>query len=164
MSQKNVRLLQTDPKARWQGYMFYFKEGFCWNNVLQYSNDNTTFIKCRFKQKSINDVASMSLYNYCNKTNIFYFVSLLNAKIMYNYLKLFINNSVNLQINNFRLFPIIIPTQNQLKELKEIFNNCVNIQKQKFNNKITEEENKLKLNQEQIKLDKIVNEIYKINS
>lgn len=26
---KNVRFLKTDPKARYQGYMFYFKERFC---------------------------------------------------------------------------------------------------------------------------------------
>jgi hypothetical protein len=38
---------------------FYFKEGFCWNNVL---NPNAELIKCRLKQASVNDVASMSLY------------------------------------------------------------------------------------------------------
>ena len=28
-----VRFLKTDPKARYQGYTFYFREGFCWIDV-----------------------------------------------------------------------------------------------------------------------------------
>ena len=35
---------------------FYFREGFCWSDI------NTTFLKCRIKSKSVNDVKSMSLY------------------------------------------------------------------------------------------------------
>lgn len=50
-----VRFLKTDPKARYQGYTFYFREGLCWSDI------NTTFLKCRIKQKSIHDVKSMSI-------------------------------------------------------------------------------------------------------
>ncbi|MDK7375827.1 Eco57I restriction-modification methylase domain-containing protein, partial [Weeksella virosa] len=49
-SKENVGFLKTDPKARYQGYMYYFREGFC------YSDINTTFLKCRVKSKTINDV------------------------------------------------------------------------------------------------------------
>jgi methylase of polypeptide subunit release factors len=46
-SRENVKLLQTDPKARWQGYQFYFREGFCWNNVL---SDETPMIVLKHKR------------------------------------------------------------------------------------------------------------------
>lgn len=46
----NRPFLKTDPKARYQGYTFYFREGLCWSDI------NTTFLKCRIKQKSIHDV------------------------------------------------------------------------------------------------------------
>ena len=117
---KNVRFLKTDPKARWQGYLFYFNEGFCWTNVLMPTNDESKYIKCRLKVKSVNDVASMSLYNKYDNTNNAYFVALLNSSFMYNYLKEFVNNTVNLQINDFRQLPIIIPTISQLDQLTEI--------------------------------------------
>lgn len=120
MMNKNVRFLKTDPKARWQGYWFYFNEGFCWTNVLMPTNDESKYIKCRLKVKSVNDVASMSLYNKYDNTNNAYFVALLNSSFMYNYLKEFVNNTVNLQINDFRQLPIIIPTISQLDQLTEI--------------------------------------------
>ena len=45
-SKENVQFLKTDPKARYQGYTFFFKEGLCWSDI------NTTFLKCRKKQKN----------------------------------------------------------------------------------------------------------------
>ena len=45
-SVENVHHLQQDPRARWQGYNFYFREGFCWTNVL---NPNARLIKTRLK-------------------------------------------------------------------------------------------------------------------
>ena len=41
METLNVQILQTDKKARWQGYTFFFKEGFCWSDI------SSEFIKCR---------------------------------------------------------------------------------------------------------------------
>ena len=155
---KNVHLLQTDIKARWQGYLFFFKEGFCWTNVLMPTNEDSKFIKCRIKKKSINDVASMSLYNCYNKTNNSYFVSLLNSKFIYNYLKEFINNTVNLQINDFRQIPIIIPNEDEIKEFEKLTTLAVNIKKNQSSNVILNN----KLNEIQRKLDELVYKIYNI--
>lgn len=126
-TKENVHLLQTDPKARWQGYNFFFKEGFCWTNVLMPTNEESKYIKCRLKGKSVNDVASMSLYNKYNMTSVLYFVALLNSRFMYNYLKEFINNTVNLQINDFRQLPIIIPSEEQLNQLNDITKRAITI-------------------------------------
>ena len=45
-----------DPKARYQGYTFYFREGFCWIDV------NSTYLKARIKANGVFDVLSMSLF------------------------------------------------------------------------------------------------------
>ena len=56
-----LRFLKTDPKARYQGYTFYFREGFCWNNVL------TTHIKCRLKGKTVHSTESMTFFHETEK-------------------------------------------------------------------------------------------------
>lgn len=64
----SVLFLKTDPRARYQGYAFFFREGFCWNNVL------TTYMKCKKKEKTVQSTESMSftrcIYNHrTTKTN-----------------------------------------------------------------------------------------------
>jgi len=155
-SKENVKSLQTDPKARWQGYQFYFKEGFCWNNVL---NPNSRLIKTRIKEKSVNDVGSMALYPLIN-VNPNFFICLLNSNFIFDYYRNFINCSVGIQLNDIRQLPIVIPTPKQLKEFEVIFNKAVDIQKKKFSNQITEELAKQELNDIQKELDQKVLKLY----
>ncbi|MCY0866344.1 MAG: Eco57I restriction-modification methylase domain-containing protein [Aquificaceae bacterium] len=155
-SRENVRRLQTDKRARWQGYQFYFREGFCWTNVL---NPNARLIKCRLKEKSVNDVGSMSLSSVINVPN-YYFVCILNSNLIFDLYRTFVNYSVNIQINDIRQLPIIIPTPEQLAEFENIFNRAYSIQKQKFEGKITEEEAEELLNEIQKELDEKVEKMY----
>jgi len=158
---ENVKILQTDPKARWQGYQFYFREGFCWSFALLPTKEESMFIKCRIKEKSINDVVSMALYVVTvNLLSNKCLVSILNSKYLYDYLKTFINSTAGQQINDFRQFPIIIPTQEQLKEFEAIFDKAVSVQKQKFSGTISEKEAEEKLEKIQIELDEKVLELY----
>jgi hypothetical protein len=152
-SKENVKSLQTDPKARWQGYQFYFKEGFCWTDV---SYD----IRCRIKEKSIHDVLTMSLFPNTSKINEKYIICLLNSDFMSKYVNSFVNTTVHFQINDARQLPIVIPTPKQLKEFEEIFNKAVDIQKKKFSNQITEELAKQELNDIQKDLDQKVLKLY----
>ncbi|MEO0135471.1 MAG: Eco57I restriction-modification methylase domain-containing protein [candidate division WOR-3 bacterium] len=157
-SRENVKSLQTDPKARWQGYQFFFREGFCWTNVSTPVKEESMFIKCRIKEKTINDVGSMSLFPII--INSYYYVCMLNSSFYFNFLKTFINTSVNLQLNDIRRLPIIIPTSDQLKQFESIFDRAYNIQKKKFEGKITVEEANQKLDEIQKELDLLVEEIY----
>jgi len=160
-SRENVRILQTDPKARWQGYQFYFKEGFCWTNVSTPIHEESMFIKCRIKEKTINDVASMSLYSIIpSLISNPYLVVLLNSRFLFDYLKSFINSSVNLQINDIRQLPIIIPTPEQLKEFELVFDRAKRIQEEKFSGKITEKEAEERLEEIQKELDEKVLKLY----
>lgn len=158
-SKEVVKIFQTDPKARWQGYDFYFKEGFCWNliNGTRIYND----LKFRFIPKSINDVGAMKL---CSFNNViipnYYLICLGNSRLMSYYSESFINFSVNFQINDARQLPIIIPNEKQLFEFKYLFDKAVKIKKLQFNNQIAKEEAEEKLNLIQEQLDKMVYELY----
>jgi len=156
-SKEAVKILQTDPKARWQGYDFFFKEGFCWTNVL---NPHAKLIKCRLKAKTINDVGSMSLCTANDKIPNYYLVSIINSIMLFNYYRQFVNNSVNVQINDLRQLPIIIPSENQLSGFKYLFNEAGKVKKLQFSNQITKEEAVKKLNLIQERLDKIVYKLY----
>lgn len=139
---------------------FYFKEGFCWTNVSTPTHEESMFIKCRLKGKSINDVASMSMYNLCEKTSNYYFITLLNSRYFYNYLKVFINNSVNLQINDFRQFPIIIPTKKQLDDFNNIFLQAYQIKNKHYTNSISNKEIDKEFYKIQSFLERKVSELY----
>ena len=106
---------------------FYFKEGFCWTDV------NSTYLKARIKGKCVYDVLSMSLFSQINLPD-WYFVTLINSKIISFYVDNFINNTSHFQINDARQLPIIIPTKEELKILENIFNNSVASRKKQYTN------------------------------
>lgn len=123
-----VRFLKTDPKARYQGYTFFFKEGLCWSDI------NTTFLKCRIKQKSIHDVKSMSLFAVCDKVPEDFILCVLNSTLISYYVDTFVNNTQTFQINDARQLPIVIPTQEQIFFCKNLTRKAI---KQKLTGKIS---------------------------
>ena len=168
-SKENVAFLKTNSGKKGEGLpvvrnpQFYFKEGFCWNNVLQPKNEESMFIKCRIKEQSVNDVASMSLYTQFDSISNAYIVAILNSKFMYEYLKVLINASVNLQINDFRQMPIVIPTNKELKDFEDLFNQVCKIQQDKFSKLISEQEARCKLEALQQELDLKVLRLYGVD-
>ena len=82
----SVQFLKTDPKARYQGYSFYFREGFCWIDV------NSTYLKARIKANGVFDVLSMSLFTMTELPD-WYYVSLINSEFISLYVDNFINNN-----------------------------------------------------------------------
>jgi hypothetical protein len=157
-SRENVRVLQKDPKARWQGYQFYFKEGFCWNliNATRSSVD----LKVRWVLNSIYDVGSMRLTSNFSLVPNFFIVCILNSKLENLYAELFLNFTLNFQINDARQLPIIIPTSEQLKEFELIFDRAKRVQEEKFSGKITEKEAEERLEEIQKELDEKVLKLY----
>jgi len=154
-SRKNVKILQTDPKARWQGYQFYFREGFCWNNVTGNK------IICRIKEKSVHSTEAMTFISLLpTKVSNSYLVCLMNSKFFGIYKNIFLNVTVHLTTGDAKEFPIIIPTKDQLKQFEDIFNRAYEIQKNKFEGKISEEEADGKLQEVQEILDILVEQMY----
>ena len=110
--------MKTDPKARYQGYTFFFKEGFCWNNVL---NPLARLLKVKMKSASVNDVGSMSLCSLLESVPNYYIDSLLNSNLLFDYYREYLNCTVNIQINDIRQFPLVIPTEEELKQIQILF-------------------------------------------
>jgi hypothetical protein len=156
-SRENVRFLQTDPKARWQGYQFYFKEGFCWTFTL---NEYSEYFKSRIKEKGVFDVNAMSLFSQIENISEKYFISLINSYLIFYIKRTFINNTSGFQINDARQLPIIIPTPEQLKEFELIFDRAKRVQEEKFSGKITEKEAEERLEEIQKELDEKVLKLY----
>ena len=134
---------------------YYFKEGFCWSDI------NTTYLKCRIKGKSINDVKSMSLYGLVDEIPEYYIVSLINSTFISLYVDNFVNNTQTFQINDARQLPIVFPATSTLMHINKIFNEAISIKKEELNNtNIGIAEADYNLTSLQRELDNEVNQLY----
>jgi hypothetical protein len=98
------------------------------------------------------------------KTNLpdWYYVVLINTTFMSLYVDNFINTTSHFQINDARQTPIKIPTDNQLKTFKTIFDEAYKIKKQQFSSEISSEQAEKLLLSIQQKLDELVEKLYSI--
>jgi hypothetical protein len=154
-----LQFLKTDPKARYQGYMYYFKEGFCWTNIL---NPQARLLKTKIKYKSVNDVGSMSLFSIHENIPNYYLVVLLNSELMFDYYREFINCTVNIQINDIRQLPIYIPSLKDLNYCHDLYQKILQI---KMNEDIENNRNnntKDDMNKIEAKLNEFVTKLYQI--
>lgn len=119
----SVQFLKTDPKARYQGYSFYFREGLCWSDI------NTTFLKCRKKEKSIHDVKSMSIFGVFDSVEEDYIITLINSTFISYYVDNFVNNTQTFQINDARQLPVIIPRREENEQAVKFVTKAIRIKK-----------------------------------
>ncbi len=133
---------------------FYFKEGFCWNNVL------STYIKCRLKDCTVYSTESMSLFSQIKIVPEFYIVSIMNAKLTAYFVDAFINSTSHCTTGDAKLIPIIIPSQETLNIFGKLFNSAIGIKKTQLLDKTSLKKAEEKLLEIQIQLDKLVNELY----
>lgn len=160
-SRENVKFLKENSGKKGEGMpvvrnpQFYFREGFCWNNV---TGDK---IIARVKGKSVHSTEAMTfnslLPTLCPN---YYIICLFNSSFFSKYKNLFINTTVHLTTGDAKEFPIIIPTEEQLKFFENIFNRAVAIQKEKFAGEISEKEADEILKQIQEELDIYVEKMY----
>ena len=159
-SEEAVSILSTDSAARWQGYQFFFRNGFCWSDVL---NPNSSYIKCRLKGQSVNDVKSMSLYDESGIGDK-YLVITINSFLKFKVLREFINNTVAIQINDIRKLPVKIPSEKELEAFNKKFDECLVIKKEYFEGEIDRSEMNIQLRPIEIEIDEMVNRLYGIEA
>jgi hypothetical protein len=73
------------------------------------------------KSASVNDVGSMSLCSLLESVPNYYIVSLLNSNLLFDYYREYLNCTVNVQINDIRQIPLVIPTEEALKHIEGLF-------------------------------------------
>jgi hypothetical protein len=132
---------------------FYFKEGFCWTNIL---NPQARLLKAKMKAKSVNDVGSMSLCSTVDILPNYFIICLLNSEVLFDYYREYINCTVNIQINDIRQLPIRIPTIEQLQKCKPLYERAVMLKQNNINESDIENE----LSEIEQKLNEFVNELY----
>mgnify|MGYP001079304936 FL=1 len=135
---------------------YYFKEGFCWTNVL------TTYIKCRKKQKTVHSTESMSFFSAVDNIPESYMISLMNSRLIAFYIDSFVNSTSHCTTGDAKLIPLLIPTQNQLDKIKKIFDEAMSIKRKEVDNLISENEAETLLDIVQKELDNIVEYLYGI--
>jgi hypothetical protein len=155
-SKENINWLKSDSRARFQGYQFYFRAGFCWSDI------HTVLIKTRRKEQSVHDVKSMSMFSFTPKCTDKYLVCLLNSTFISNYDFTFINTTSSFQINDARQLPIIIPNKEQLNDFEDLFDRAYAVKVSQFDGKITNSIADQKLKEIQRELDEKVSTLYDI--
>ncbi len=127
-------------------------------------NPQARLLKAKMKTASVNDVGSMSLSTIYAQTPNYYFVSILNSNFLFNYYRTFINCSVNIQINDIRMLPVIIPTQTELQAIEPLFRRAVKIRKDENANTLSATENDDELRAIEQRIDKYVDELYSVDT
>ena len=138
---------------------FNFKEGFCWNNVL---NPNARLLKVKVKNPSVNDVGSMSLSSLTENVPNFYLICLLNSDLLFDYYREFINCTVNIQINDIKQVPIIVPSKKELDRLKELYDKAVLVKKKELKGELSEFDSQDKFASIEKEINNIVGQLYLI--
>lgn len=152
-SKENVRFLKTDPKARYQGYTFYFREGFCWNNVL------TTFIRCKIKQKTVQSTESMSFFSVLESVPEYYMITVMNSSFAAYYIDSFVNSTSHCTTGDAKLLPILIPSKEELDVCKYLFDKIIRLKKS-IEHSTTQKKIITDINLIEKELDKFVRELY----
>ena len=91
------------------------------------------------KSAPVNDVGSMSLTSLLTNIPNYYFVSILNSDYIFDYYREFINCTVNIQINDIRQVPIVIPVRQELEKLEPLFKKAVKLKQSAAQNKAPKE-------------------------
>ncbi len=148
----SVHFLKTDPKARYQGYSFYFREGFRWSAIN--GTRSTNDLKFCYKGKTVNDVQGMSLCCATNYITSQYITAICNADFISRYTEAFINSTVIFQINDCRQIPIIMPHKSDLDVFTSIFEEAKQI--------VIGDNSHIKLEEIKSRLDEAVIKLYNL--
>ena len=77
----------------------------------------------------MNDVGSMSLMPIMAELSSKFIIGLLNSNLIFDYYREFVNCTVNIQINDIRQIPIVLPQRKQLKVFELLVDKAISIKK-----------------------------------
>ncbi|MHA1875633.1 MAG: hypothetical protein ACTSUC_04215 [Promethearchaeota archaeon] len=103
----------------------------------------------------------MSMYDESGIGDFFYVLQL-NSYLFFKMFREFFNGTVNIQINDLRKMPTKFPSKEQLDTFQKLFNNCLAIKIQYFQNEIDRSEANSRLYTIERKIDDLVNQFYGI--
>ena len=155
-----MRFLKTNSGKKGEGMpvvrnqAFYFKEGFCWSNVL------TTYIKCRKKNKTVHSTESMTLFSLSKSVPEYYLICILNSSFAAKFVDSFVNTTSHFTTGDAKLVPIIIPCEDELKVFKKMYDYAIETKISEFNNTLNLSESGIILKNIQEDIDRNVLSLY----
>jgi hypothetical protein len=113
---------------------YYFDGGFTWSNLSIQS------IKARMQPPCVFDVGSMTLSTFIDEVSNEYLVAILNSPLSNELLKNFINHTANIQVNDIRYLPVVIPSDKELEKVNNLVHKAEGIQKEVIDGERDKEE------------------------
>jgi len=126
-STEAVNWLSSDPSARWQGTRFFLKEGVTWS-----LHANHVPVKCRLQPACIFDASGSRLTPVTDKLSPHAFVAVVNSNVFSFFLRKFIKHNQDVEVNDMRAMPIIIPTDSQLATLEDLARHAIETRRSIF--------------------------------
>ena len=124
-----VDWLSSSPLARWQGHKFFLTAGVTWS-----LHANHVAAKCRYQEPCIFDASSSRLTPIIRSLSAEAFVAIANSDVFSFFLKKFIKHNQDIEINDMRMMPVVIPTRQQHARLKEHAQLCIEAKRAEFTN------------------------------
>jgi hypothetical protein len=128
-SKTAVDWLSSSPLARWQGHKFFITAGVTWS-----LHANHVAAKCRYQEPCIFDASSSRLTPIISSLSAQAFVAVANSDVFSYFLKKFIKHNQDIEINDMRMMPVVIPTRSQHTRLQELANLCIEAKRAEFSN------------------------------
>lgn len=115
-SHSAVYEIQDNPKARWQGQDYFFKDGISWTRGA-----NHVALKNKLVPSGVMDVNAMKLTPISSAdVSAMFLLAVFNSDIFSFFLKRFLAHTWMAQISDVRMMPLAMPTRGQEKRLKEL--------------------------------------------
>lgn len=118
-SRESVQQLQSDPNTRWQGYEYFFKEG------LFISRGGTGNPVIRYAPPAVIDSSGGIYIPTSERVSARYLSGLLNSSLIQAIIERFINGTVNTQIQDMRVVPIVIPSETEQARMEELVDQAI---------------------------------------
>ncbi|MEA2033435.1 MAG: type IIL restriction-modification enzyme MmeI [Euryarchaeota archaeon] len=158
-SRKSVKTLSSWPGARWQGYEYYFRGG------VSISSISESRFRAKIAEPTVFEHKSHVLELHQIIEGLFganYLTAFLNSNFAFYLTKEYLNHTVEPELNDLRLLPLVIPTETQRKEIENLVEDAIEIQKKRYASEKEEEKSELwkELQSVQERINEKVEEIY----
>ena len=114
-----VNELKNNDNSRWQGESYYPTTGYGW---VDYFTDRLKGFSVGVGPYSKNVI---KMHSFCPLVSDKYIIALLNSEFISTYVKSMITMTHTLQINDGRLIPVIVPTQEKHGEITRIVDRII---------------------------------------
>jgi hypothetical protein len=118
-SYDSVQKLQSQSSSRWQGYEYFFKEG------LFISRGGTGNPVIRYAPPAVIDNSGGIYIPTSSKVSARYLNGILNSNYIQHIIREFINGTVNTQIQDMRVVPVVIPTEKQKNKIESLVDEAI---------------------------------------